>query len=81
MGLGDVKMMAFVGAFLGWQAAILVLLLGSLLGSFVGVAMALKSGSGMKVRLAFGVFLGAAAILSLFAGRAIIDSYLGMMGK
>jgi leader peptidase (prepilin peptidase) / N-methyltransferase len=81
MGLGDVKMMAFVGAFLGWQASILILMLGSLLGSFVGVAMAMKSGGGMKVRLAFGVFLGAAAILSLFAGRAIIDSYLGMMQK
>ena len=81
MGLGDVKMMAFVGAFLGWQSAILILLLGSLFGSFVGVAMALKNGGGMKVRLAFGVFLGAATILSLFAGRTIIDSYLGMMAK
>ena len=79
MGLGDVKMMAFVGAFLGWQSAILILLVGSLLGSLVGVVMALKSGGGMKIRLAFGVFLGAAAILSMFAGRAIIDSYLGMM--
>ncbi len=81
MGLGDVKMMAFVGAFLGWQASILILLLGSLLGSLVGVVMAFKSGGGMKVRLAFGVFLGAAAIIALFAGRSIIDAYLGMMLK
>ncbi|HEX4949675.1 MAG TPA: prepilin peptidase, partial [Blastocatellia bacterium] len=78
MGLGDVKMMAIIGAFLGWPVAILVLIFGSLAGSVVGILQVTigKSASGLKTKLPFGVFLGAGAILALFFGAAIVRWYL-----
>src|SRR4029453_1944765 len=57
MGLGDVKMMLMVGAFLGWQLTLLTIFVGSLLGSLVGVLLILRGGS-MKMQIPFGVFLG-----------------------
>jgi leader peptidase (prepilin peptidase)/N-methyltransferase len=77
MGLGDVKLMAVIGAFLGWQSAILVIVIGSLLGSIVGLALARKSEQGMKTALPFGVFLAPAAIFALFFGHSIIQWYAG----
>ncbi len=77
MGLGDVKLMAVIGAFLGWQSAILVIVIGSLLGSVVGLALARKSADGMKTALPFGVFLAPAAIFALFFGHSIIQWYVG----
>ncbi len=65
MGLGDVKMMAVIGAFLGWYAAFVVLLYGSILGAVTGVIMARRSKAGMRVEMPFGVFLGALAIVLL----------------
>ena len=78
MGLGDVKMMLMVGAFLGWQLTLLTIFLGSLLGSLVGVLLILLGGGSMKMQIPFGVFLGPAAIISLFVGRQLIVWYLGM---
>ncbi|HWQ32419.1 MAG TPA: prepilin peptidase [Blastocatellia bacterium] len=77
MGLGDVKLMAVIGAFLGWQSAILVIVIGSLLGSIVGLVLARKSEDGMKTAMPFGVFLAPAAILALFFGHSIIQWYAG----
>jgi leader peptidase (prepilin peptidase)/N-methyltransferase len=77
MGLGDVKMMAVIGAFLGWQSAILVLILGSLLGSIVGIALARRSQQGLKTALPFGIFLGIGALVALFAGAPLINWYTG----
>ncbi len=79
MGLGDVKMMAVVGAFLGWQSAILVIILGSLLGSIVGLALARRSSQGLKTALPFGVFLGIASLVALFAGVPLIQWYVRLM--
>jgi leader peptidase (prepilin peptidase)/N-methyltransferase len=78
MGLGDVKMMAIIGGFLGWQAALLVLILGSFVGSLTGVAQIVfrKSAKGMQTRLPFGVSLGLAALFALFYGQPIIAWYL-----
>jgi leader peptidase (prepilin peptidase) / N-methyltransferase len=81
MGLGDVKMMAIIGGFLGWPAAILVLILGSVLGSIVGILQVIfgKSQKGMKTKLPFGVFLGIAAIIALFFGPMIVQWYTAML--
>ncbi len=79
MGLGDVKMMAVVGAFLGWRSAILVIILGSLLGSIVGLVMARRSSQGLKTALPFGVFLGIASLVALFAGAPLIQWYVRLM--
>ncbi len=62
MGLGDVKLMAIIGAFLGWQGAFGVLLMGSIGGSVIGLILAWRSQRGMKTALPFGVCLGAAAL-------------------
>ena len=64
MGFGDVKMLAMIGAFLGWKLMLLTLVLSSFIGSIVGVAMiALKRGD-MKYALPFGTFLAIGAIVA-----------------
>lgn len=63
MGLGDVKMMAVIGGFLGWYPAFGVLLYGSLLGAIAGVIVARYSKDGFNTAMPFGVCLGAVAIL------------------
>ncbi len=75
MGLGDVKMMAMAGAFLGLQRAMLTILLGSLLGSVIGSAVIAFRHKGRDFELPFGTFLGAGAILVVFFGSATLDWY------
>lgn len=79
MGLGDVKMMGIVGAFLGWRSAVLVLIVGSLLGSVVGVILARRSAEGLKTQLPFGVFLGLAAVAALFFGEPLVRWYVDLL--
>ncbi|HSB09951.1 MAG TPA: prepilin peptidase [Blastocatellia bacterium] len=78
MGLGDVKMMLMVGAFLGWQLTLLTIFIASLLGSLVGILMIASRGGTMKMQIPFGVFLGPAGIIALFAGQQFIMWYVGM---
>ena len=78
MGLGDVKMMLMVGAFLGWQLTLLTIFIASLLGSLVGVLLISLRGGSMKMQIPFGVFLGPAAIVALFVGQQLIVWYVGM---
>ena len=68
MGLGDVKMMSIIGAFLGWQSMFSVLLLGSILGVVIGLVLAYRSKRGLKTALPFGVCLGVAALIVLLMG-------------
>ena len=79
MGLGDVKMMLMVGAFLGWQLTMLTIFMASLLGSIIGILLITMRGGNMKTEIQFGVFLGAAAVLALFIGQGLIDWYLKML--
>jgi leader peptidase (prepilin peptidase)/N-methyltransferase len=79
MGLGDVKMMLMVGAFLGWQLTMLTIFMASLLGSIIGVLLISMRGGNMKMEIPFGVFLGPSAILALFFGQGLIDWYLKML--
>ena len=75
MGFGDVKMMAMVGAFLGWRGVLLTLFLGSFTGSVVGLAVIGLSGGDMKTKLPFGTFLGMGAIATVYAGPPVIAWY------
>ena len=68
MGLGDVKLLAMIGAFLGWRGALLTLCLGALAGASVGVALILTRRGRMDTELPFGTFLAAAAVAVLFVG-------------
>src|SRR3989475_6941882 len=79
MGQGDVKMLAMIGATLGWRAIPGVLLLASVSGAIIGVPLALRSGRGMQVPLPFGVFLGLAALAVLFFGPTLSSWYLSFM--
>ena len=78
MGLGDVKMMFMVGAYLGWPLTVLTIFLGVLTGSVIGVALMLRQGRrDMKMLLPFGIFLGLGSIISLLFGASIVSWYVG----
>jgi len=76
MGGGDIKMMAMVGAFMGWKSVLLTTFSGSLLGSLVGIFLMVLKGRGRKTRIPFGPFLAAGAIISLFYGQELASFYL-----
>lgn len=75
MGMGDVKMIAMVGAFLGWQGALLTVFLGALLGSVAGVAVLAVRRGEWDTELPFGTFLALGAVLVDWAGPQLVDWY------
>ncbi len=78
MGLGDVKMMFMVGAYLGWRLTILTIFVGVLSGSVIGILlMARKGERNMQMLLPFGVFLGLGAIAALLFGAPLVEWYAG----
>jgi leader peptidase (prepilin peptidase)/N-methyltransferase len=78
MGLGDVKMMFMVGAFLGWPLTMLTIFVGVFTGSLAGVAAMFRRGErDMQMLLPFGIFLGLGSLVSLLFGTRIIDWYIG----
>ena len=78
MGLGDVKMMFMVGAYLGWRLTILNIFLGVLSGSLIGVVLMIRQGKrNMQMLLPFGVFLGIGAVAALLVGSHIVNWYAG----
>jgi leader peptidase (prepilin peptidase)/N-methyltransferase len=79
MGGGDVKLMAMVGAFLGFKLALLTIFLGSLLGGIIGLFVVRRSSKGMQASVPFGVFLAPAAIASMLWGNALIAAYLSLL--
>jgi len=79
MGLGDVKMLAMIGAVTGWRAIPGVLLLAALSGALIGVPAALRSGKGMRAALPFGVFLGMAFLAVLFFGHTLSGWYFSLV--
>ncbi len=76
MGGGDIKLLAMIGAFLGWKAVILTILVGSLVGSLVGIGIMMVKGKGFKYAIPFGPFLSFGAAFSLFYGERVIRWYL-----
>ena len=78
MGLGDVKMMFMVGAYLGWRLTILTIFIGVFSGSIIGIFLMVRSGQrNMQMLLPFGVFLGLGAIASLLFGAPLVEWYAG----
>jgi leader peptidase (prepilin peptidase)/N-methyltransferase len=76
MGFGDVKLMGAVGAFLGWQAVLFVLIAGSLVGSVVGVTLILLKKTELQGRIPFGPYLSLGALIWVFWGQRILDGYI-----
>ncbi len=80
LGFGDVKMMLLIGAFLGLKRTLLTILVGSLLGSVVGILFIRLARKDLKnYELPFGSFLGVAAMLVTFYGTAILDWYQSLL--
>jgi leader peptidase (prepilin peptidase)/N-methyltransferase len=78
MGLGDVKMMFMVGAYLGWRLTILTIFVGVLSGSVIGILWMMRKGQrNMQMLLPFGIFLGIGAIAAILIGSSIVDWYAG----
>ncbi len=77
MGFGDFKLLAAIGAWLGWKALPLVVLLSSLVGTVVGVVLIVLARRGREVPMPFGPYLAAAGVIALFWGNDLVNYYLG----
>lgn len=76
LGMGDVKMLAMIGAFLGWPLTILTLVIASFSGSLVGMALIVSGRGSMQAALPFGTFLAFGALVAAVAGEGILAWYL-----
>lgn len=79
MGMGDVKMMAFVGAWTGPEGVLFTLFAGSVVGAVVGLASIPLRGGSMKSELPFGCFLAPAAVAALLVGKRALEAYYGLL--
>jgi leader peptidase (prepilin peptidase)/N-methyltransferase len=79
MGFGDVKLIACIGAFLGWKAVLFTVAAGSTIGAVVGVALLLAGRRDASGRIPFGPYLALGALLWIVTGPALIDWYLGLI--
>ena len=75
LGMGDVKMLAMIGAFLGWKAVLVALVLSSFSGALIGVTLIAAQRGGMRLALPFGTFLALGAIVAMFAGDPLLAWY------
>jgi len=76
MGGGDIKLLAMIGAYLGWSSTLFTILVSSLIGSMVGIALMVAKGADSKYAIPFGPFLSIGAVIYLFFGREMIRWYL-----
>ncbi len=80
MGFGDFKLLAMLGAWLGWQQLALIVILSSLVGAVVGVAMIVTRGHDRQIPIPFGPYLAAAGWIALLWGERITSGYLEFSG-
>ena len=76
MGMGDIKLLAMIGAVLGWQAVLPVVFLGSLVGTVIGVPLMLLKGKDGKLAIPFGPFLSLGALIYLFWWSQLFSWYV-----
>ena len=79
MGGGDIKLLAMLGAFLGWKAVLPTIFLSSLLGTLVGVPLMLVKRANGKLAIPFGPFLSLGAMVYLLWGPPLINWYLSLL--
>lgn len=75
MGGGDIKLLAMIGAFVGWKGVLVTLFVGSIVGTLAGGAVMLYTRSSLKLKIPFGPFLSIGAIVQIFFGEALIYWY------
>jgi leader peptidase (prepilin peptidase)/N-methyltransferase len=79
MGYGDFKLLAAIGAWLGWQILPLVILSSSLVGAVVGIALIVVARHGRNVPIPFGPYLAGGGLIALFWGQALTQNYLQLL--
>ena len=79
MGMGDVKMLAMIGAFLGWKAVIVTLVLSSFSGAIIGLLLMAVQRGDMKLALPFGTFLAIGTLIAMFVGEPLVAWYAGFL--
>jgi leader peptidase (prepilin peptidase) / N-methyltransferase len=79
LGMGDVKMLAMIGAFLGWKLTLVTLMMASVSGSVVGLLLIVSRRGSMKYALPFGTFLALGAAAAASVGPAVLEWYLRML--
>jgi leader peptidase (prepilin peptidase)/N-methyltransferase len=80
MGYGDFKLLAAIGAFLGWRMLLPTALCAAAVGAVVGIVILTLQRKGRGVPIAFGPFLSAAGWIMMMWGRELLDGYLGLFG-
>jgi leader peptidase (prepilin peptidase)/N-methyltransferase len=79
MGGGDIKLLAMIGAVVGWQGILFTIFAGSFIGCAAGLFLMIKNRKGMKLAIPFGPFLSAGAVIYLFYGPQLITWYINML--
>ena len=79
MGYGDFKLLAVIGAWLGWQMLPLTILASSMVGAVVGISLIVFARHGRNIPIPFGPYLAAAGIIALFWGKPLTQQYLGLL--
>lgn len=79
MGYGDFKLLAAIGAWLGWKMLPLAILASSMVGAVVGIALIVLARHGRNIPIPFGPYLAAAALIALFWGKPLTEHFLGLL--
>ncbi len=79
MGYGDFKLLAAIGAWLGWQMLLLVILLSSLVGAVVGITLIVAARHGRNIPIPFGPYLAGGGLIALFWGQPLTQGYLQLL--
>ena len=80
MGGGDIKLLAMIGAMIGWQGIVFTIFSASAIGTVIGLLAMLQSGKGMKLAIPFGPFLSLGAVIYIFFGQDLITWYFNLIG-
>ena len=77
--MGDVKFMAAIGAFLGWQATLFALVASSMVGAAVGIGLVVMSRKNWQARIPYGPYIALGTVIWLFWGPRILNWYLNFL--